>query len=269
MRIYLTESQFAKIILVESQESKSISAAKKLLINSLGYSEEQADYTVRIDIRSKIENLREPDAAKFILGVTRMFADGELEDGNTCNKLNKTLKLVASKAHINEYNRNLNGLSAEELINRFADAERDFNNQRRGEVDKLAFNDPSRYKIVRIDSYRQANEYGKYTSWCVTHGEKAFDNYTQHGVNQFYFCLRQGFENERKRVGQHAPLDSYGLSMLAICVYPDGDLKTCTCRWNHDHGGNDNVMNVLALTSTRLSYRTQNSKMLLKMLKDD
>ena len=248
MKLYLTESQFAKIILVESQESKSISASKKLLMNSLGYSEEQADHTVRIDIRSKIENLREPDAAKFILGVTRMFVDGELEDGNTCNKLNKTLKLVASEAHINEYNRNLNDLSAEELISRFADAERDFNNQRRAEVDKLTFNSPSKYKIVRIDSYEQASKYGKYTSWCVTHGKGAFDDYTQHGINQFYFCLRQGFENEREQVGLHAPLDDYGLSMLAVCVYPDGDLKTCTCRWNHDKGGNDNVMNEIEVS---------------------
>ena len=241
-----TESN--KPLLTESQESKSISAAKKLLINSLGYSEEQADHTVRIGIRGKIENLREPDAAKFILGVTRMFADGELEDGNTCNQLNKTLKLVASEAHINEYDRNLNGLSAEELINRFADAERDFNNQRRGEVDNLTFNESSRYKIVRIDSYEQASEYGRYTSWCVTHGEKAFSKYTQNGINQFYFCLRQGFENEPKQIGENAPLDDYGLSMIAVCVYPDGDLKTCTCRWNHDNGGNDNVMNEIEVS---------------------
>ena len=248
MRIYLTESQLSKIVLIESQESKSISAAKKLLMQQLGYTDDQADKTVRIDIRGKIETLREPAGAKFILGVTRMFANGELEDGNTCNKLNKTLKLVSSDAHYNEYDRNLNGLSAEELISRFADAERDFNNQRRTEVDNLTFNKPSKYKIVRIDSYEQASEYGKYTSWCVTHGEEAFDDYTQNGINQFYFCLRQGFENEPKQVGENVPLDDYGLSMIAVCVYPDGDLKTCTCRWNHDNGGNDGIMDEIEVS---------------------
>lgn len=77
MRVYLTESQFAKIALTESQESKSISAAKRLLMQQLGYNDDQADKTVRIDIRKKIETLREPAGAKFILGVTRMFANGE------------------------------------------------------------------------------------------------------------------------------------------------------------------------------------------------
>ena len=30
--------------------------------------------------------------------------------------------------------------------------------------------------------------------------------------------------------------------MLAVLVNPDGSLKHCTCRWNHDYGGNDNIL---------------------------
>jgi uncharacterized protein YodC (DUF2158 family) len=38
-------------------------------------------------------------------------------------------------------------------------------------------------------------------------------------------------------------LDEYGLSMIAISVNENGMLSTCTCRWNHGNGGNDNIMN--------------------------
>jgi len=31
--------------------------------------------------------------------------------------------------------------------------------------------------------------------------------------------------------------------MLAISVDTQGNLNTCTCRWNHDNGGNDGILN--------------------------
>ena len=43
-----------KVALMESQESKSISAAKNLLITKLDYTPEYADKFVRIDLRSNI-----------------------------------------------------------------------------------------------------------------------------------------------------------------------------------------------------------------------
>ena len=30
--------------------------------------------------------------------------------------------------------------------------------------------------------------------------------------------------------------------MIAVSVNEDGSLNTCTCRWNHSNGGNDNIM---------------------------
>jgi hypothetical protein len=111
-----------KNILTESQESKSISAAKKLVMQRLGYNEQDADEFVRVKLRNDIPSLRTPQGGKFILGATRMFCNGELRNANDIGNLNSTLKLVASDAHINEYDRNLNGLSAQELIQRFAKA---------------------------------------------------------------------------------------------------------------------------------------------------
>ena len=229
-------------LITESQESKSIAAAKKLVMQRLGYNSQEADEFIRIKLRNDIPSLRTPQGGKFILGVTRMFCDGELRNANDIGNLNSTLKLIASDAHINEYDRNLNNLSCQELIQRFAKAMSDNLDAEKDEVNKMVFDSPSDYEIVRIDSFEQAEEYGDYVSWCVTHDESMFNSYTSDGINQFYFCLKNGFENVEEVESEGCPLDEYGLSMIAVSVNGDGMLNTCTCRWNHSNGGDDSIM---------------------------
>ena len=229
-------------ILTESQESKSIDAAKKLYMERTKCSREEADEFVRITLRNDLPILRKPNAAKFILGVTRMFLDRQITDQRTISQLNTTLEYVSSDAHINEYDRNLNGMSAQDLIQRFAKAVSDDFEKNKTEIDSMNFEGKSQYNIVRIDSFKQAQQYGQYTSWCVTHDENMFNSYTNNGIGQFYFCLRHGFENEEEVEGENCPLDTYGLSMIAVSVDENGRLNTCTCRWNHDNGGNDSIM---------------------------
>ena len=230
-------------ILTESQESKSIDAAKKLYMQRTKCSREEADEFVRITLRNDLPILRKPNAAKFILGVTRMFLDRQITDARTISQLNTTLEYVSSDAHINEYDRNLNGMSAQDLIQRFAKAVSDDFEKNKSDINSMNFEGKSQYNIVRIDSFEQAQQYGKYTSWCVTHYENMFNSYTNDGIGQFYFCLRNGFENEKAVKGENCPLDNYGLSMIAVSVDENGRLNTCTCRWNHDNGGNDSIMN--------------------------
>ena len=229
-------------ILTESQESKSIDAAKKLYMQRTGCSREEADEFVRITLRNDLPILRNPNAAKFILGVTRMFLDRQITDQMTISQLNTTLEYVSSDAHINEYDRNLNGMSAQDLIQRFAKAVSDDFEKNKSDINSMNFEGKSQYNIVRIDSFEQAQQYGQYTSWCVTHYGNMFDSYTNDGLGQFYFCLRNGFENEKAVKGENCPLDNYGLSMIAVSVDGNGRLNTCTCRWNHDNGGNDSIM---------------------------
>lgn len=242
-KIIITESQFNKLfILTESQESKSISQAKKLLMNRLGYSDAQADEFIRIKLRNDLPVLRSPQGGKFILGVTRMFLDGEIRDADTITQLNSTLKLVSSEAHTNEYDRNLNNMHAEDLISRFETARGELINQDRESLSQGVYERNNDYKIIPINSFEEAQQYGHYTSWCVTHYQNMFDSYTSNGMNQFYFCLKNGFENLQPQQGENCPLDEYGLSMIAVSVDSDGALNTCTCRWNHDNGGNDSIM---------------------------
>ena len=244
----LDKTNLSSKLITESQESKSIAAAKKLVAQRLGYNEQEADDFVRIKLRNDIPSLRTPQGGKFILGVTRMFCDGELRNANDIGNLNSTLKLVASDAHISEYDRNLNGLSAQELIQRFAKAMSNNLEAEKAEINQMVFDTPSDYEIVRIDSFEQSSEYGDYVPWCVTHDEGMFDSYTNDGINQFYFCLKNGFENVVAEPSDGCPLDEYGLSMIAVSVNGDGMLNTCTCRWNHDNGGNDSIMNAKELS---------------------
>lgn len=242
LRTLMTEALVSKGLLTESQESKSISQAKRLLMNRLGYSDAQADEFIRIKLRNDIPVLRTPQGGKFILGVTRMFIDRDIQDAQTITDLNSTLKLVASDAHINEYDRNLNGMSAFDLIERFQSARGEMIDQDRESLSQAEYGGNSDYTIVPINSFDEARQYSQYTSWCVTHYDNMFDSYTSNGINQFYFCLKNGFENVPKQEGENCPLDEYGLSMIAVSVDVNGALNTCTCRWNHDNGGNDSIM---------------------------
>lgn len=231
-------------LLNESQESTSQKEAIRYIEQKKGWSHEEADNFVRVTLRNDITSLRDRKIAKFTLGVTRMLFDGEINNERIISDLNETLKLLS--AHLNEYDRNLNGLSAQELINRFKQVRLDNYNAERAEIDSMNFSGGSNYTIVPINSFEEAKKYYEYTNpdsrWCLTYMENMFDTYTRDGVNQIYFCLQNGFENVPRQVGDKAPLDEYGLSMLSIIVDENGELAYCTTRWNHKNGGSDNAM---------------------------
>ena len=224
-------------ILTEGKLSKNRNAAKNYIMQQLGYSESEALKFIG-QLKIKIPSVR-LQQEKFLLGVARLFIDGELrvDDG-----FNQTLKLIASDAHVNEYDNNLNGMSVDELINRFK-------NLRVGELSKRKelmggkhYQQNREYTIVPINSFDEAAKYSPYTEWCITSSERMFNSYTANGSGRFYFCLRNGFENIPKSVGTNAPLDDYGLSMIAVSVTMEGEPNSITCRWNHDNGGSDSVM---------------------------
>ena len=238
-----------------SQESKSISQAKRLVMKRLGFTEERANTFVRNELRHDIPALRTKLASKFVLGVTRMFCDGQITNSNTVLELNTTLKLIVEGGHYNEYDRNLNGLSAQDLIDRFSTTRQYLSCKEKEEINNMTFEGDSDYDIVRIDSFEQAHQYHAHTTWCVTQKERAFKSYTDLGNNQFYFCLRKDWDRPRmypivndNEEDTSTPLDDYGLSMIAVSVNENGELNTCTSRWNHDHGGNDSIMNAVQIS---------------------
>lgn len=232
-----------KAELNENRESKNINLARKYA-QSKGYSQEQSQKLIDT-IRTDIPNSRLAQC-KFLLGVTRMYLNGELKDYDSISGINTSLKYIASDAHVNEYNNNLadnnKEYSAQELIDRFKSVSVDDLESDKNTINQGSYEENSSYKIVRIPDFETASQYGKYTQWCITQDEQYYDSYTKGHMGIFYFCLRNGFENVPREQGENAPLDDYGLSMIAVSVNPDGSLNTCTSRWNHDMDGNDSIM---------------------------
>ena len=229
-------------ILTEGRQTKNRNAAKNYIMQELGYSESDAMQFIG-QLKVKIPSVR-LQQEKFLLGVARLFIDGELsvDDYFKCTNFNQTLKLIASNAHVNEYDNNLNGMSADDLINRFADVRVGELSKRKELIGGKQYHQNREYTIVPINSYEEATKYAKYNDWCVTYSEDMFDDKTCNGAGRFYFCLRNGFENVPKKVGPNSPLDAYGLSMIAVSITMEGEPNSITCRWNHDNGGSDSVM---------------------------
>lgn len=233
--------ELKSILLTEGVETKNMKSAKHYLYDKMGYNEQQAMQCIG-QIKTDIPNSR-LGKCKFMLAMVRMFVDGEFQDGQTVMNVNKCLKYAASEAHINEYDQNLNGFTSQQFIEKFAGSAQQDLEQDKQDVSAQQYDEQnSQYEIVKITSFEEAEEYGEYVDWCVTHYDDMFDSYTNNGNGVFYFCLRNGWQNEQEEKGENCPLDSYGLSMIAVSVNNDGSCNTITCRWNHENGGNDNIM---------------------------
>ena len=226
-----------------SKESKNISKARKTVEALRPGSNPQQIIDV---IRHDIPNSRLNDC-KYLAGVTRMYLNNELNDYETIGKLNQTLKLLAT-AHADEYDNNLNGIAANELIERFrTESNVEYSNDVKAH-NATQFVENTHYKIYRIESFEEASKFSPYTSWCVTKGEDNYDAYTNNGYGLFYFCIRDDFKAVKAVPSEGCPLDDYGLSMIATSVDEDGKCNTITCRWNHDNNGNDNIMTPMELS---------------------
>ena len=246
--VFITEEQLNAMRVLLENEGTNLKKARNLL-KSKGYDEQQRQQVLD-SIRHDIPNSRLHDC-KFILGVVRLYLDGQLGDGMNIMSLNKVLKYVAMDAHVNEYDNNLNGESLESLISKFSGVAADELQNSIQASNARTLNVNKNYKIVPIDTPEEASKYARYfpdeERWCVTEDEDAYNAYTNDGLGRFYFCLRSDFKTTKHVISDGCPLDNYGLSMIAVSVNDDGSVNTITCRWNHSNGGSDHVMDVSKL----------------------
>ena len=235
-------------LITENAKNNNMKPARKYLEEKLGWDNEQImDFFGKM--QHDIPNVR-MNNCKYFLGVTRMFMEKQLTNGESIIKLNSILKYINNDESLNSsFDRNLNGLTFEKLSEQTTEGMEQaykLDRERLGSTDFGERN--TSYNIVKINTFKEASEYSKYTSWCVTHSKEAFNNYTNNGICVFYFCLKDGFENVPEKIGEGCPLDEYGLSMIAVCVDENGECKTITCRWNDKNGGNGNIMSTEELS---------------------
>ena len=235
-------------LITENAKNNNMKPARKYLEEKLGWNNEQImDFFGKM--QHDIPNVR-MNNCKYFLGVTRMIMEKQLADGENIIKLNSILKYINNDESLNSsFDRNLNGLTFEKLSEQTTEGMEQAYKSERERFSSTDFGERNTsYSIVKINNFKEASEYGKYTPWCVTHSKEAFGNYTSNGICVFYFCLKDGFESIPEKIGENCPLDEYGLSMLAVCVDENGECKTITCRWNHNNGGNDNIMSTEELS---------------------
>ena len=235
-------------LITENAKNNNMKPARRYLEEKLGWDNEQImDFFGMM--QHDIPNVRMSNC-KYFLGVTRMIMEKQLTNGENIMKLNDILKYINNNESLNtSFDRNLNGLSFEKLSEQTSEGMEQAYKSERERLYSTDFGERNTsYSIVKINNFEEASEYSKYTPWCVTHKIKAFNDYTNNGIFVFYFCLKDGFESIPKKIGENCPLDEYGLSMIAVCVDENGKCKTVTCRWNHDNGGNDNIMSTEELS---------------------
>ena len=192
--------------------------------------------------------------AKFFLGSTRILGEIIFLQRDNQNfmdnvsEFNKILSVITyDDTHVKEYDNNLNGKTLGELKELFRQEIKSVSDKRKAALKAKTYTKNNRYTIIPCEKWEDLFPYGEpLTTWCVAQrtGKNAYDSYTNGGRGKFYVCLRDDYKTVEKTVGPNAPLDDYGLSMIAINVREDGELNTCNVRWNHEHGGSDNVMTV-------------------------
>ena len=235
-------------LITENAKNNNMKPARRYLEEKLGWgNEEIMDFFGKM--QHDIPNVRLSNC-KYFLGVTRMIIENQLTNGENIIKLNSILKYINNDESLsNSFDRNLNGLTFEKLSEQMSDGMEQAYKLERERLGSTDFGERNTsYNIVKINDFEEASEYGKYTSWCVTHDDEAFDSYTNYGICVFYFCLKDGFENVKEKIGEGCPLDEYGLSMLAVCVDENGECNSSTCRWNDNNGGNGNIMSTEELS---------------------
>ena len=235
-------------LITENAKNNNMKSARRYLEEKLGWDNEQImDFFGKM--QHDIPNVR-MNNCKYFLGVTRMIMEKQLTDGESIMKLNSILKYINNDESLNSsFDRNLNGLTFEKLSEQTTEGMEQAYKSERERLGSTDFGERNTsYNIVKINDFEEASEYGKFTSWCVTHDDEAFDSYTNNGICVFYFCLKDGFESIPEKTGENCPLDEYGLSMLAVCVDENGECNSITCRWNDNNGGNGNIMSTEELS---------------------
>ena len=235
-------------LITENAKNNNMKPARRYLEEKLGWDNEQImDFFGKM--QHDIPNVR-MNNCKYFLGVTRMIMEKQLTNGESIMKLNSILKYINNDESLNSsFDRNLNGLTFEKLSEQMSEGMEQAYKSERERLGSTDFGERNTsYNIVKINDFEEASEYSKFTSWCVTHDDEAFDSYTNNGICVFYFCLKDGFESIPEKIGENCPLDEYGLSMLAVCVNENGECNSITCRWNDNNGGNGNIMSTEELS---------------------
>ena len=174
------------------------------------------------------------------LNMTRLIDENNYPQ--EIGTLKNLVRFIECTPELNEkFDEDLNGLSYFELYDEINPMRKNSNRLNQEKLSSLKLQNKN-YRVIPINSQKEASRYSEYTSWCITTMMDQCENYTRFG-RRFYFLLKDGFENvprpaDPEAVG--APFDAYGLSMISVLVDMEGEPVHVTTRYNHEFNGEDN-----------------------------
>ena len=152
---------------------------------------------LRLDFLQNFDIRRDKDPVKYIIGLSRIGI-GELgyfqitANQSDLSLLKQLVLFAYNNKEVNkELDSNLNNMTFDELKTMLNDRRKKYNEANKSKLSSKNVSSKD-YRVVPILSEEQAKQYGKYTSWCITHG--SYSSYAKNG-SRFYFCLKNGFEN--------------------------------------------------------------------------
>lgn len=199
---------------------------------------------LRLDFLQYFDIRHGKGPVKYTIGLARIGI-GELGYFKNANNVNEMamLKQLTLFAFNNDMTNKIldadfNGMTYDELKNSLNGERKKFNEKNRLMLANQNVNEAKfHYTVIPINSSKDAQRYGDYTSWCITHG--SYHQYAKGGA-RFYFCLADGFEDIDATPGENCPLDDYGLSMVSVLIDMEGEPTIVTTRWNHEYDGENN-----------------------------
>jgi hypothetical protein len=129
-----------------------------------------ADYYIRIEVRDKIPSLRTKEGGKYILGATRFtfYMDSE-EDDDFIENMSIIDRIVQRiiDAHYDEYDRDFNGLTFEELKDKFDNELKEVLLSQKQEIKNMNLVINQNYTIYKISTFKESERFYNQSEWCV------------------------------------------------------------------------------------------------------
>lgn len=247
-RIIVSEKGFKTLLearnMLNENLGRQMQKARKIL-RSHGYSDEDAKAKVeewetkpcfkqndgfglsgyaRMETQNQFKSFSEDDKARFF-NILNMIAKKYSDIISPDLKVRTTSK----------------EFTAESLYDSYLDEYLDYiRNQKKNDAIQRTRN--KRYAIYRIPNFETAEEWSNAVPWCITKTKEDYARECNDGNGIFVFCVRDDYRG-RFHDESGAPYDDYGLSMIAVCIDKDGEIYSCTSRYNHRKGNDGQLFN--------------------------
>lgn len=239
--------EIVRELLTEDKESDNRKKARRYS-ESKGYTPEQA-FTIDRKVRATFQPSINGCQGKFFLGCTRIYLGGQAEIGILDEELELyyvdqrkldrfiiALQIIVDH-YSEEYDRDLNGLTASQIIEKYANDVKEIEDKKNTEMENnhRTFDSESDYDIIRIPDSATAQKYADtpMTTWCIAqsggYGQQMYNHYTHNSTGIFYFCLKHGYQAITR---ENSDQRTYDLSMIAVCVNKAGQPEQIVLRKN-------------------------------------